>query len=123
MMRRSPLRRKSAKREKLDVLRQAFVKERLAEQRFCQAMERALSKKIPENYEQAKFISLLAKGCTHYAIEVHEPLSRARAPGQETILDPANSLCLCHWCHICVIHEHPAVAESLGLLTSSRGRT
>lgn len=60
--------------------------------------------------------------CSNYATELHEPLTRARAPGAETILDPENSIAVCPGCHRW-IHDHPAEATRLGLLRNSRGES
>lgn len=105
MKRSGPLRRKksmrrvSAKRAATNVKRSAFVREQLSARPFCE-VRRA--------------------GCYHHASELHEPLTRARAPGEETILDPANSVAVCRVCHTW-IHSHPAEATALGLLRSAKG--
>ena len=53
--------------------------------------------------------------CHGFAIELHEPLTRARGG---SILDPANTVAICRSCHQ-YIHDHPVAALELGLLRSS----
>jgi hypothetical protein len=98
---------RSSKRTALAPKRAAFVQQKLKENPWCQA------------YEVSK--SAVFK-CGRPSTEVHEPLTRSRAPGEDTILDPNNALALCTLCHG-IIHREPALAESLGLLRSSRGLT
>ena len=52
--------------------------------------------------------------CGGLAIELHEPLTRARGG---SILDPANTVAVCRSCHDW-IHVNPAAATDLGLLRS-----
>lgn len=54
-------------------------------------------------------------GCTNRSYDVHERISRARGG---SILDPSNVLAICRPCHSWV-HDHPAEATELGLLTPS----
>ena len=111
------MKRVSAKRRIVGVHRAKFVAEQLAAHPRCQFPERAV------RYVHPDFPGLLdmLAGCTGAATEIHEPMTRARKPGNETILDADNSLAGCHQCHAWT-HAHPALAEQMGLLKSSRGK-
>lgn len=112
------LKRVSKKRQIINIHRKAFVEEQLAKRPHCEFPKRALlyaGQDFPARIE-------MQAGCTWYATEIHEPLSRARKPGAETILDAANTLAGCSHCHAWT-HAHPALAEKMGLLKSSRGLT
>jgi hypothetical protein len=93
------------------------VKEQLGKRPHCEA-----SSVIARAFQAAEFGSDMRPyagwRCTLFATELHEPLTRARAPGAETILDPSNSVALCRNCHN-TIHSHVAWAERLGLLRRS----
>lgn len=98
----------SKKRAAVNVQRSAFVKEQLAKRPRCEA-----GNVIAQiGYSQ----------CTIVAVELHEPLTRARAPGPETITNPKNSVACCQNCHGW-IHRNPEKAELIGLLKSSRDKT
>lgn len=120
LKRRAPLRRVSAKRAMLNVERAAFVREQLARRTVCEAGERIsneLDRVLASGTSPAAW---LGWHCMGGATELHEPLTRARAPGRETILEVANSVAVCRACHT-FIHDHPAVATALGLLVRSGG--
>lgn len=104
-MKRTPLNRVSSKRAKINKERAVFVAEQLALRPFC---------------EVGPMILRDTSGCTYNASELHEPLTRARAPGADTILSVENSVALCRNCHRW-IHDNPAEAERIGLLRSSHG--
>jgi len=53
--------------------------------------------------------------CRRRAVDIHEPLTRARGG---SILDPANTVAVCRACHDW-IHRHPESATRLGLLKGS----
>jgi hypothetical protein len=53
--------------------------------------------------------------CGGLAVDLHEPLTRARGG---SILDPANTFAVCRICHEW-IHAHPKAATAIGLLTRS----
>ena len=57
-----------------------------------------------------------SKVCTGRAVDVHEPLTRARGG---SITDPDNALAVCRYCHD-YAHAHIAEAESKGWLRSRR---
>lgn len=118
-MKRTPLRRVSKKRAALNKLRSAFVREQLKKRPHCEVREMISASRFPGSVPLS-VIDNISRHCTGVATELHEPLTRARAPGAETILDPANSIAICPGCHRWV-HDHPAAATSLGLLRSSGG--
>jgi len=101
--RRTPLRQVSAKRTKVQRLRRAMVAEELAKRELCEAGAR-----ITHAGHNAR--------CNGLAIELHEPLTRARGG---SILDPANTVAICRSCHDW-IHANPAAATSVGLLEDGR---
>ncbi len=113
---RKPLRRMSIKRKAIVEQRKDFVAEQLAKREWCEAGP------IIGRHTGHVFTSKAGRwrGCRFRSTELHEPLTRARAPGAETILDVENSVAICPICHAW-IHANPADAEHLGLLRSSRG--
>ena len=100
-MKRTPLRRISKKRAKIQRQRARMVSEELAERELCEA---------------GSLIYLKANKtvCSGRAVELHEPLTRARGG---SILDPDNTVAVCRNCHRW-IHDHPEDATQLGLLKS-----
>ena len=100
--RRTPLRQVSPKRAKQQRLRRTMVAEELARRELCEAGAR-----ITHAGHDAR--------CQGLAIELHEPLTRARGG---SILDPANTVAICRSCHDW-IHVNPAAATDLGLLRSA----
>jgi len=115
LRRKTRLRAKSPKRLALDEKRRAFVAEQMAKRRWCEACER-----IGDHTGDVKVVGGFRRWvhCALFSTELHEPLTRARAPGPETILDPANSVAICPFGHRW-IHDHPAAATQLGLLIPS----
>ena len=101
-MKRTPLRRVSKKRAKEQRRRRQFVAEELARRELCEA-----GAVIYLQGKQAR--------CSGLAVELHEPLTRARGG---SILDPDNTVAICRNCHRW-IHEHPEAATELGLLQSN----
>ena len=110
MKRRTRLRPRSRRREKIDAERREFVRSELSKRIYCEA-----GGLIGAELGQLGRWS----SCFRMSSELHEPLTRARAPGAETILDPDNSVAVCRACHQW-IHEHPAKSTELGLLRRSR---
>ena len=100
--RRTPLRAISRKRRKVQVLRREMVRDELARRELCEAGAR-----ITHAGHDAR--------CQGLAVELHEPLTRARGG---SILDPANTVAICRSCHDW-IHVNPAAATALGLLRSA----
>lgn len=112
-MKRTPINPMSKKRKKVQKKRRSFVAEILRDRPDCEA-----GATIFEFYKN-KTITRANIGCmgTACSSEVHEPLTRARAPGSETILDPKNAVALCSACHRW-IHDNVAEATELELLVS-----
>lgn len=109
-MKRTPLKRVSKKRAALNRLRSTFVHEQLQKYPDCETYH---------FFTQQNWLRHpLSKLCSGVSTELHEPLTRARAPGAETILDVGNSVAICRWCHRWV-HDNPAAATEVGLLKSS----
>ncbi len=123
MKRSTPLRSRSKKMQaKYDGPdgRIAFRKRILKERPLCEAGE-----KIGSLMASVKVLALTPDGkdfttiriwehCQRRSRDVHEILSRS-AGG--SILDPANVVATCRKCHD-FVHQHPALAESLGLRRS-----
>lgn len=111
----------SEKRKAVQVQRSAFVVEQLSRRRICEAgviIGNATGDARPFAVASGE---VRWRGCLYASQDMHEPLTRARAPGPETILDEKNSVAICRGCHEWV-HAHPAEAERIGLLRSSRGK-
>lgn len=98
-MKRTPLNRVSKKRQATNAKRREFVREQISKRPHCEVRRFGL--------------------CTTYATALHEPLTRARAPGEDTILDVENSVAVCWHCHNW-IHTHVAEATQAGWLKPSR---
>jgi hypothetical protein len=116
---RKRLRPVSKKREKVSIERKKFVEEQLALRMHCEAQWVALKHVGHHAFLDER--NDLHSHCSFTATEIHEPLTRARKPGAETILDVTNSVALCSGCHAWV-HAHPEISEQIGLLKSSRGK-
>ena len=100
-MKRTPLRRVSKKRAKVQRQRSAMVGRELDRRPTC---------------EVGNMLYLWENGpyCLARASELHEPLTRARGG---SILDPHNTIAVCRNCHRW-IHDNPQSAPQLGLLKS-----
>ncbi len=106
LKRRTPLRQMIQKRSKQQRLRRVMVQEELGKRELCEAGAR-----ITHAGHDAR--------CNGLAIELHEPLTRARGG---SILDPTNTVAICRSCHDW-IHANPAAATQLGLLQSTNSGT
>lgn len=110
----------SLKRKAVQAARSAFVDEQLKKRPFCEAGpiigKHTGFQRFSNNHPRDN----VWFHCRSRSSAMHEPLTRARAPGPDTILEEKNSLAVCDACHGW-IHDHPKDAESLGLLKSSRG--
>ena len=104
LARRTPLRSVSPKRAKVQRQRRTMVREELARRELCEAG-------VTIRFGGHRSL------CAGLAVDLHEPLTRARGG---SILDPANTVAVCRSCHDW-IHAHPAAAASIGLLRSKRG--
>ena len=102
LRRRTPLRHISPKRAKQQRLRLKMARNELARRELCEA-----AVIITHAGYDAR--------CHGFAIELHEPLTRARGG---SILDPANTVAICRSGHDW-IHVNPAAATDLGLLRSA----
>lgn len=113
-MKKTRLKSVSSKRRKTQKKRRSFVAEILASRPDCEA-----GAIIFEAYRNHTIDRKANLGCLGVgrSTEVHEPLTRARAPGEETILDPDNSVAICSACHRW-IHDNVAEATKLDLLVS-----
>lgn len=106
MLKRSRLQAVSPKRRNLNAARSRFVKNELNNRVRCEAgiiIHRATDK---------QWIS-----CQGNAVELHEPLTRARGG---SIVDPTNTVAICRACHDWV-HTNPKTAQTIGLLESQYG--
>ena len=103
LKRKTPLRRVSPKRAPINRARATFVKEQLTARELCEAGAK---------------IHFAGHGhrCSGLAVDLHEPLTRARGGD---VLDPANTIAVCRGCHDW-IHANPAAATPLGLLRGNR---
>lgn len=97
--RRTPIRRVSQKRARLNRERAKFVADYLSEHPRCEARERIA--RVDARHR-----------CDVQAVDVHEMLTRARGG---SIVDESNVLALCRACHDW-IHRNPASATALKLL-------
>ena len=102
LARRTPLRARSRKRSKQQWERARMVRRELWKRELCEA-----GAVITHAGHNAR--------CQGVAVELHEPLTRARGG---SILDPANTVAICRSCHDW-IHVNPAAATDLGLLRSA----
>jgi len=106
--RRTPLRRVSLKRQRLMQQRRVFVADQLARRPDCEAGP------LIRTGNEAVAGYGATTPCRRRAVDIHEPLTRARGG---SILDPANTVAVCRGCHDW-IHTHPESATRLGLLRS-----
>jgi len=113
LARRTPLRAMSRKRSKQQRERAIMVRSELGRRELCEAGARIYQYRV-ETYGQAEADLLNERyaRCNGLAVELHEPLTRARGG---SILDPANTVAICRSCHDWV-HDHPEAATKIGLL-------
>lgn len=94
LKRRTRLRPVSEKRKAINKARGDFVREQLTRRPYCEVarlFDEALGRMgANQPREVILWAGQLARGCMGGSTELHEPLTRARAPGAETIL-AANS--------------------------------
>ncbi len=127
LARRTPLRSVSPKRAKIQRQRWEMVREELTRRELCEAGAaiRLYRHNARNNFEARypKHASAASgpwswtrrRQCDGVAVDLHEPLTRARGG---SILDPANTVAVCRACHDW-IHDFPDAATSIGLLVSS----
>lgn len=116
LTRRTRLAPMSKKRRRIREQRAALVRTELASRPVCEAGN-TIRAEWANRFGIVKANELASRsafGCRHWAVELHEPLTRARGGD---ILDPANTIAICRGCHDW-IHHHPERATALGLLAS-----
>jgi hypothetical protein len=115
IQRKTPMRKVSKKRQKIQGQRRNLVREQLAVRPFCEAGEPIYMYYV-NNYGQpfAKERGRTDQ-CQRRSVDIHEPLMRSRGG---SILDVDNTVAVCRRCHDW-IHQNPVVATELGLLRSA----
>ena len=109
LKRKKPINRVSANRGAINKKRSEFSRSELNKRPLCEA-----GPLITSHYPgQVR--------CQGYASELHESLTRARAPGERTILDPANTWAICRMCHIW-IGDNVQKSTEIGLLIRAGGK-
>ena len=119
LQRRTPLRAMSPKRRKVNRLRKEMVRRELAKRPACEAGPQIASYRLERHGLEYAIRLAVGSPCTTRAVDIHEPLTRARGG---SILDPANTVAICRSCHDW-IHVNPAAATELGLLQSTNSGT
>ena len=119
LQRRTPLRAMSPKRRKVNRLRKEMVRRELAKRPVCEAGPQIASYRLERHGMEYAIRLAVGAPCTTRAVDIHEPLTRARGG---SILDPANTGAVCRTCHDW-IHSNPKSATRLGLLASNRPET
>lgn len=103
IQRKTPMRRVSKKTAKRNRDRSRFRFEQLAERPRCESRDTIWT--IEPTWD----------GCTRWATDLHEPLTRARGG---SVLDASNTVATCRACHEW-IHRFPMKATQIGLLQSA----
>ena len=119
LTRKTPLRAMSPKRRKVNRLRKEMVRRELTKRPMCEAGPQIGSYRLERHGLEYAIRLAVGAPCTTRAVDIHEPLTRARGG---SILDPANTVAVCRACHDW-IHTHPESATRLGLLASNRPET
>lgn len=109
------IKQRSAKRAAVDGQRGAFVRAQLERRQTCEACV-WIAEVVGALFTRAG----RWMGCEGRSRDLHEPATRGRNPGSDTILAAANSVATCRKGHDW-IHQHPAMAERAGLLVPSSG--
>ena len=109
LKRKTPLKPISDKRRKLQAQRRTFVREQLQARPGCEA-----GPIISDYYRTNPVLveSRVEYRCNNQAVDIHEPLTRARGG---SIVDVDNSMAVCRMCHDW-IHRNPQLATDLHLL-------
>jgi hypothetical protein len=115
--RRTPLRRVSLKRQRVNRERRELVRDQLTQRPWCEAGEtiRAHWTARFGATSSHRLATASTWACQGRSVDIHEPLTRARGG---SILDVANTVAVCRGCHDW-IHDHPESATRLGLLKGS----
>ena len=119
LLRRTPLRARSRKRQQDQRTRNEMVRDELARRELCEAGARIRVYRSSELGKAWTPDPDHPKGggyrCGGLAGDLHDPLTRARGGA---FLDPENTVAVCRTCHDW-IHAHPKAATYLGLLRPS----
>jgi hypothetical protein len=92
-----------------------MVREELAKRELCEAGAIIYQYRLGAyGQTNADRLHAVAYRCGGLAVDLHEPLTRARGG---SILDPDNTVAVCRSCHEWV-HDHPKAATKVGLLRS-----
>ena len=120
-MKRTPLKRKTPlrpvrkKRQRVQAQRREFVRNELEYRQWCEAgshITRHLLAQLTETQKRSIKTDPKKLVCDGRAVDIHEPLTRARGG---SILDVKNTMAVCRACHDW-IHNNPENATKLGLL-------
>tara|TARA_R110002020_G_scaffold155677_3_gene336895 strand:- start:3044 stop:3415 length:372 start_codon:yes stop_codon:yes gene_type:complete len=116
IQRKTPMRKVSKKRQKIQGQRRNLVREQLAVRPHCEAGEPIYMYYVNNFGQPYARERRRTDQCQGRATDIHEPLMRSRGG---SILDLDNTVAVCRRCHNW-IHENPAVATELGLLRSAQ---
>ena len=107
----------SRKRSRQQRERAQMVTRELWKRELCEAGARIYQYRV-KTYGQveADLLNERYARCNGLAVELHEPLTRARGG---SIVDPANTVAICRSCHRWV-HDNPEAATQVGLLESPK---
>ena len=116
LRRKTRLRARSRKQSEQYRERAKMVTRELWKRELCEAGARIYQYRVRTyGQAQADLLNERYARCNGLAVELHEPLTRARGG---SILDPANTVAICRSCHRWV-HDNPEAATKAGLLESS----
>tara|TARA_B100001250_G_scaffold304926_1_gene266872 strand:- start:6195 stop:6602 length:408 start_codon:yes stop_codon:yes gene_type:complete len=115
LKRKTPLRPVSKKRQRVQTQRRELVRNELEHRQWCEAgshITRHLLSLLTQTQKRAIKTNAQKLVCDGRAVDIHEPLTRARGG---SILDVENTMAVCRACHTW-IHDNPEAATKLGLL-------
>tara|TARA_R110002012_G_scaffold153954_1_gene314190 strand:- start:423 stop:812 length:390 start_codon:yes stop_codon:yes gene_type:complete len=118
LKRKTPLRPVSKKRQRVQAQRRELVRNELEYRQWCEAgshITRHLLSCLTQIQKRSIKTDPQKLVCDGRAVDIHEPLTRARGG---SILDPKNTMAVCRSCHTW-IHDNPENATKLGLLKRS----
>ena len=116
LKRKTRLRSRSKKRQRDAGQRRVMVRDELARRELCEAGARIYQYRVETHGKvDADRLNERYARCNGLAVELHEPLTRARGG---SILDPSNTVAVCRACHDW-IHDNPTSATKVGLLKSA----
>ena len=118
LKRKTPLRPVSKKRQKIQTQRRELVRNELEYRQWCEAgphITRHLISCLTETQKRSVRTDAQKAVCDGRAVDIHEPLTRARGG---SILDVKNTMAVCRKCHTW-IHDNPEASKVLGLLKSN----